>query len=159
MIRRATIEDLPAILPIYATARAHMRAHGNTVQWEGIDAPEPKLKRDISLGQLYVLEEDEIHAVFAFIIGDDPLYAHIEDGTWLCDSAYGTIHRLGSDGTCRGVFAQVIDWATGKIDHLRADTHASNVAMQHLLQRNGFCRQGIIHVEDGTPRIAYEKIK
>lgn len=158
MIRKATTNDLPKILPIYAVARQYMRDHGNMVQWEGLDAPEPKLVRDIQLGQLYVLEEDEIHAVFAFIIGDDPLYARIEDGTWRSDLPYGTIHRLGSDGKTQGVLAKVMDWATTQIDHLRADTHESNSTVQRALEKSGFLRQGIIYVEDGTPRIAYEKM-
>ena len=41
---------------------------------------------------------------------------------------------------------------------LRADTHADNKIMQHLLEKNGFARRGIIHVEDGTPRVAYQKL-
>lgn len=41
---------------------------------------------------------------------------------------------------------------------LRADTHADNKIMQHLLEKNGFARCGIIHVEDGTPRVAYQKL-
>ena len=160
MIRKATLEDLPTILPIYATARAYMRAHGNTVQWDGIDAPEPKLAHDIELGQLYVLEEDAtIHAVFAFIIGDDPLYERIDDGAWCSDRPYGTIHRLGSDGKTKNVLDKVIDWAMTQIDHLRADTHESNFTVQRALEKSGFLRQGTIYVEDGTPRIAFEKMK
>ena len=27
-----------------------------------------------------------------------------------------------------------------------------------LLEKNGFARCGIIHVEDGTPRVAYQKL-
>ena len=49
----------------------------------------------------------------------------------------------------------------GELEHcesLRADTHADNKIMQHLLEENGFTRCGIIHVEDGTPRIAYQKM-
>ena len=34
----------------------------------------------------------------------------------------------------------------------------SNKIMQHLLEENGFTKCGIIHVEDGTPRIAYQKM-
>lgn len=30
--------------------------------------------------------------------------------------------------------------------------------MQHILEKNGFARCGIIHVADGTPRIAYQKL-
>lgn len=80
MIRKATKEDLPAILPVYAAARAYMRKNGNMTQWDGIDAPELQLENDIRLGQLYVWEKDGIHGVFAFIIGEDATYQTIEDG-------------------------------------------------------------------------------
>ena len=43
-------------------------------------------------------------------------------------------------------------------ESLRADTHEDNKIMQHLLEKNGFVRCGIIHVEDGTPRVAYQKL-
>ena len=49
----------------------------------------------------------------------------------------------------------------GCLEHcesLRADTHADNKIMQYLLEKNGFARCGIIHVEDGTPRVAYQKL-
>ena len=41
---------------------------------------------------------------------------------------------------------------------LRADTHADNKVMQHLLEKNGFTRCGVIHVADGSPRFAYQKL-
>ena len=41
---------------------------------------------------------------------------------------------------------------------MRADTHADNKVMQHLLESEGFTRCGIIHVADGTPRIAYQRM-
>ena len=47
---------------------------------------------------------------------------------------------------------------SGALRELRADTHADNKIMQHLLEKNGFTKCGIIHVEDGTPRIAYQKM-
>ena len=40
----------------------------------------------------------------------------------------------------------------------RADTHADNKIMQHLLEKNGFTRCGVIHVADGSPRFAYQKL-
>ena len=33
-----------------------------------------------------------------------------------------------------------------------------NKVMQHLLESEGFTRCGIIHMEDGTPRIAYQRM-
>ncbi len=42
---------------------------------------------------------------------------------------------------------------------LRADTHADNKAMQHILEETGFTRCGvIIHVADGSPRFAYQRM-
>ena len=49
-------------------------------------------------------------------------------------------------------------WCAERCDSLRADTHADNKIMQHILEKNGFARCGIIHVADGTPRIAYQKL-
>ena len=89
----------------------------------------------------------------------DPTYAKIEDGQWLNDEVpYGTIHRLASAGDRRGVASEVIAWCLEHCESLRADTHADNKIMQHLLEKNGFVRCGIIHVEDGTPRVAYQKL-
>ena len=73
-------------------------------------------------------------------------------------SPYGTIHRLASAGDRRGVASEVIAWCLEHCESLRADTHADNKIMQHLLEKNGFVRCGIIHVADGTPRIAYQKL-
>ena len=105
------------------------------------------------------LVNGELEGVFAFILGPDPTYARIEDGKWLNDTLpYGTIHRLASAGRHPGVAAAVITWCLEHCESLRADTHADNKIMQHLLEENGFTKCGIIHVEDGTPRIAYQKM-
>lgn len=156
MIRKATTEDLPRILEVYAAARQYMRDHGNTVQWGGKDRPESKLENDIRVGQLYVLEDTEIRAVFAFIIGPDATYEVIEGGAWRSDALYGTLHRLGSDGTRKDVFGEVFAWMTSQIGYIRVDTHESNLTMQHIAEKYGFVRCGIIYVPDGTPRYAYD---
>ena len=97
-----------------------------------------------------------MYAVFAFILGEDPTYRRIR-GAWRDDSPYGTIHRLGSDGSHRGVFAETAAWAATQCGHLRADTHAANDTMQRCMERAGFVQCGVIHVADGTPRLAYER--
>lgn len=134
MFRGAVRGDLPQILQIYAHAREAMAASGNPTQW-GDNFPPQEL-----------LEED-------------PTYQVIEDGAWLNDTLpYGTIHRLASSGKSKGVASAVIEWCLEHCQSLRADTHADNQIMQHLLEKNGFTRCGIIHVADGTPRIAYQKL-
>lgn len=158
MVRAATVQDLPSVMAIYDTARRYMRANGNAVQWVNGYPSEPLLRQDIRDGVLYVMEDgDGVYAVFAFIIGDDPTYGHIE-GAWRDGSPYGTIHRLGSDSTHRGVFAETAAWAVRQCPHLRADTHADNLTMRHCMEKAGFVYCGVIHVADGTPRVAYEKV-
>lgn len=144
MVRAAREQDLPRILTIYNVARRYMRAHGNTAQWVNGYPSEELLRQDLAAGQLYVLEDGGgVYAVFAFILGEDPTYRRIR-GAWQDDSPYGTIHRLGSDGSHRGVFAETAAWA-------------ANDTMQRCMERAGFVRCGVIHVADGTPRLAYER--
>ena len=158
MIRRARPEDLQRVLEIYAVARRFMVDTGNPKQWSDGYPSADGLKEDIDNGYLYVEEsKGVVHAVFAFIIGEDPTYAIIEDGSWLSDAPYGAIHRLASDGCCPGVFGRCVAFCRGQISHLRVDTHEDNRVMQHLVERYGFTRCGIIYVADGSPRIAYEK--
>lgn len=157
MIEKATKTDLPAILNVYKAAKAYMVASGNPTQWEE-GYPDCVLDRDIEEGNLYVLRgaDGAIHAAFAFILGPEPDYAVIEEGSWTSSEPYGTIHRLGSDGAMGGVFSLCLDYCKGIISYIRADTHHDNKTMQHLLEKHGFRRRGIVHIYDGSPRIAYE---
>ena len=158
MIRCAKENDLPEILRIYEYARGFMARTGNPNQWTGGHPREELLRDDIAKRQLYVLEtETGLHGVFAFIIGDDPTYAVIEQGAWRSSAPYGTIHRIASDGQIHGFLQSAVDFCWQQIPHLRIDTHADNRVMQHLIVKCGFTRCGIIRLENGDPRIAYEK--
>ena len=160
MFRGAVRADMAKILEVYARARDFMAKNGNPTQW-GDNYPTPELlEEDIDTNRLFVyMINGRMQAVFAFILGPDPTYARIEDGKWLNDTLpYGTIHRLASAGRHPGVAAAVITWCLEHCESLRADTHADNKIMQHLLEEYGFTRSGIIHVEDGTPRISYQKM-
>lgn len=159
IIREARIEDIERILEIYDIAKAFMRQTGNPHQWNSCYPDSETLEEDIHKHQLFVMEEDSIiHSVFAFIIGEDPTYKEIK-GAWLDHSTYGTIHRIASDGSMHQVFNKTVNFCSKRCAHLRADTHEDNKIMQKVLLKNGFQETGIIYVEDGTPRIAYEKVK
>ena len=41
---------------------------------------------------------------------------------------------------------------------LRIDTHRGNVVMRKMLEKNDFCYCGIIYLENGDERVAYERI-
>lgn len=155
-IRKATPHDLPRIREIYEMERQFMRKNGNHSQWGKGDEPEALIEEDIRQGNLYVLEEAGIHAVFAFIIGEDPTYLEIEEGSWKSEEPYAAVHRVASDGTVQGVLGHVMDYCSAQVPHLRIDTHKDNKVMQHVLEKYGFVSCGIVHVRDGSPRIAYE---
>lgn len=156
-IRRAEPADLNDILKIYALARSYMRENGNPNQWgDGYPSSEMLLE-DIFNKRLYaVTDRGVIRGVFYFEIGDDPTYARIEGG-WISDEPYGVIHRIASDGS-GGIFRACLDFCLRRIPHLRIDTHHDNRTMQHVVEKHGFQRRGIIYVADGSPRIAYERI-
>lgn len=154
-IRRAKSADLERILEIYAVARQFMVDNGNPTQWKDGYPQLDMLAEDIRLERLYVVEDEEICGVFMFTVGDDPTYAYIE-GKWGSATPYGVIHRIAGVGG--GVFKAVLDYCTSQIHHLRIDTHADNKPMQHVVEKAGFSRRGIIYVSDGTPRIAYDRI-
>ena len=158
-VRPARRGDLPRLVEIYAVARKFMAANGNPTQWPSTYPPIDLLEDDIDAGHLFVVTENEIiHGVFAFILGEDHTYRLIETGSWSSDSPYGTIHRVASDGS-GGILRTALNFAEARADHLRIDTHEDNKPMQHLVEKYGFSRRGIIYTDNGTPRIAYDRIK
>ena len=159
MFRGANRFELDQIMDVYARARAFMAENGDPTQWKDSYPSRELIEEDILSNRLFVcVINGELEAVFAFVLGEDPTYRVIEDGQWLNDQPYGTLHRLASAGHRKGMGRMVIDWCLEHCESLRADTHADNKIMQHVLESNGFTRCGIIHVADGSPRIAYQKL-
>lgn len=156
-IRNANMEDLSRILEIYAQARAFMAKTGNPTQWPDHYPGEDLLTEDILGGNLYVVCDEAIRGVFMFRNFQDPTYRHIWDGDWHCHCEYGVIHRVASDGA-GGVFPSVLNFCAGRAGYLRIDTHEDNKVMQHVLEKNGFQRCGLILTDNGSPRIAYDRI-
>ena len=169
VIRSATPADLPALRPVFEAAKGIMRADGNHDQWSAPGFPDDSiLLRDIARGGGFVIESTvmpgltghlaapRIVAYFALLPSPEPTYDVI-DGAWLTDEPYGVIHRMASYPEAHGIFSTIIDYATSRFAHLRIDTHRDNHIMQHLIKKHGFTYCGIIWLEDGTERLAYER--
>ena len=156
-VRKAAMADINEALRIYETAREYMRAHGNAFQWGSTYPPVDIVRSDIEKGNLFICEENgKAHGVFAFIMGDDPTYAVIEHGEWPDNDPYNVMHRMASDGMVRGIGKAALDFCKSHGKNVRADTHRDNITMQNMLAKNGFVPCGIIHVENGSERIAYQ---
>lgn len=156
-IRTADRQDLMQIMSIYRYAQDYMINHGNPNQWGHFYPDEIQIGSDIAAGACKVLyDESGIHGVCALFTAKDPTYEHIEKGQWLNEEPYMTIHRLAGDGSVHGLFKLVVDYCKDQTSNIRVDTHADNITMQRLIEKNGFTRCGIIHVRNGSERIAYQ---
>ena len=158
-IRLATPHDLEAMVAVYDAARAFMARTGNPHQWGDDGYPaRVLLEQDISQGKSYVIEGEDgaVHAVFFYAPGPDPTYEVIEKGAWLNDAPYAVIHRIAGDGQEKGVLAQAVAFCRQRCPNLRMDTHHDNYVMQRALEKQGFQKCGIIYLENGDPRIAYQ---
>lgn len=145
-------------MKMFDNSRNIMRNNGNLEQWVNGYPSIDVLVDDIQGGHSFVIEyEGRMVGTFAFIIGRDPTYGRIEQGSWLeDDKPYGTIHRLACVAGVNGIAHTAFTWAAAQMSQVRADTHHSNTIMRHVLQKFGFSYRGVIYVSDGTPRDAYQ---
>lgn len=142
---------------IYESAQDFMISSGNPTQWGRTYPAKELIEEDIETGVCHVICDNDVpHGVFALFSGDEPTYSYIENGEWLNDDEYVTVHRIASDGAVKGIFKSAIDYCKGICDNIRIDTHKSNIIMQKLIEKNGFEKCGIVYVRDGSPRIAYQ---
>lgn len=111
-------------------------------------------------GRLYVVVADsgEVVGVFVFFVGIEPTYGRIVAGTWPDDKPYGVVHRIASRQGSHGVGTYALEWAWRKSGrHLRIDTHKDNLPMRRLVAKLDFQYCGIVFMEDGSERIAFQK--
>lgn len=157
-IRKTKEADLEILLKLYESARMFMASHGNPTQWGNTYPPINLLAQDIQEGNSYVCEEHEkIIGTFFYRVGPDDSYTRIYNGQWLDESPYGVVHRITSDGTIKGTASFCLDWALRQCGNLRIDTHRDNIIMQHMLDKSGFTYCGIIYLDNGSERIAYQR--
>lgn len=161
--RKAVYQDIDAIMEIINAAKDYFRSH-HIDQWQNGYPNEKSIGEDISKGECYVLcDEKEIIACGAIIFGEDPCYNYIEDGAWLTNGPYGTVHRIAiaPNYKGKGLSGQFFTYAKVegrllKLASLRVDTHEDNLSMQRLIAKNGFQYCGVVYMEDGGKRLAYE---
>ena len=158
-IRRSTADDIDSIMEVYESAKRYMRSLGNYGQRIAACPDRETVLTDIAHWSHYIAEDEEgeILMAFSFILGEDPTYRVIENGEWLNDKPYGTIHRIASNGRQGGMLKACVDYCKEIIDNIRIDTHADNGPMQNALHRLEFSFCGLIYTRDGSPRLAFQK--
>lgn len=161
-LRKAQLTDLSLIMKIIQEARKFLYESGSD-QWQGAYPASLDIEKDIAKQQAFVLiVEGEIAAYSAVITGEEPAYTKITDGKWSNDSLdYVTVHRIAFSDQFRGrklssfLFTTIFTrmYEIGYRD-FRVDTHEKNQIMQHVFEREGFVKKGMVII-DGA-RMAYQ---
>ena len=168
IIRRSTDKDVDALMKIFDEARGTIAALGID-QWQNGYPSSDVILEDISLAQSYLVEADGcVAGTFALIVDGEPAYDKIYSGHWLSGDEnrdYVAIHRVAISVSRRGsgLSGMIIEFAAEtarsfKRTSLRIDTHQGNKVMRRMLEKNGFSYCGVIYLENGDARVAYEKI-
>ncbi len=170
-IRHTQTADIPYVMALFEKARQTMAALGID-QWQNGYPFINNVEEDIAAGESYVVVQDEkIIATFVFMERDEPTYAVI-DGAWRSASPYAAIHRITvspdvrrsaqKEGGAKSISTEIMDFvkakaaADGFSGGIRVDTHEGNIPMRKMLEKQGFVYCGVIHLADGSPRVAYQ---
>ena len=160
LIRKTEEADLLAVGEIYENAKRFMAQNGNPTQWREGGPDLESARTDMENGVGYVLEDGgEILAVFMFSEGPDKTYEKIYEGERKNDLPYAVIHRIAVKEQGRGLIDYCINECFKICPNRKIDTHRNNIPMQKALAKRGFEYCGIIYLEGGDERLAYQKIK
>lgn len=169
-MKKATDKDLTRVLEIIDLAKKTLKKRGVN-QWQNGYPDKEILKQDIIDGINYIMVLDgEIVGTAALQQGIDENYETINEGKWDDESMpeYTVVHRIAVDPNYAGH-----NLSDTMIHHLltlsrelgftdvRIDTHFENMAMQHVIEKNGFIHRGTITMledENSVPRTAYQMI-
>lgn len=163
--RKSSIEDIPEMMKIINQAQEYFKSKGID-QWQDGYPNEDNLKEDISADESYVMLIDgKIVATAAISFRGESTYDKIYVGEWLSDRKYGVVHRVAISDAFKGqgLSHEIMSFSEEKCKEygyksIKIDTHEDNFVMRGLLEKNGFKYCGVILLEDGAERVAYEKI-
>ena len=153
-IRHATLNDIDLIMDMIDKGRKHIQEY-NIPQWTNGYPNKELITEDINSNKGYVLlDEEEIVGYFVKL--DYDKYYNKIDGSWINNDPYVAIHRTVTKYFNKGLGSKMFDEIKKEHKHIRVDTHSGNISMNKCLLKNGFKYCGIIYLEDGSPRNAYE---
>lgn len=157
----ARIEDLEICAELMREGRAFQQEQG-FVQWTPDYPNRDTVKGDIEDAKGYVLKVDgQIAGYLCVDFDGEPAYADIQ-GRWETGEPYATVHRMAFGSRFRGrgltgaAFELVRELCRERgVTGIRGDTDPKNLRMQHVLEKNGFQRRGVI-VFQGSEKLAYD---
>ena len=164
--RKTRNEDIPAVMKLIDQAKAYMKENGID-QWQNGYPNAESIRKDIEQDYSYVMEDEgKIIGTLAVIFDGEPTYDKIYDGEWkTTEEPYAAVHRVAVDAECkgRGIAGTMIEEVAKLcrergIRSIKNDTHRDNRSMQRMQAKNGFEYCGVIYLQNGAERIAFEKL-
>lgn len=163
--RKTEIKDIPSVVNMYQQAIAYLKNQGIN-QWQSGYPNETTLRKDMDDGDSYVIElQGKVIASACISFKEDTNYRYIEAGSWQNDHEYAVIHRIVVDESMKGrrvakVLMDACEQLCVKrnVDTIRIDTHIENKSMQSMIGKQGFVYCGVIYLQDGAARNAYDKV-
>jgi GNAT superfamily N-acetyltransferase len=163
---RSSRNKLEHIIKIIREAQEYL-AIQNIDQWQNGYPNKEAILRDIKNNESYIVttKESIIIGTAMFSTKKEPTYKSIE-GQWITksDAKYGVIHRMAisrkyrKKGVAKFIFEKCEQQLRqNEIMSMRIDTHEDNLAMQGLLLKLKYIYCGVICLENGDKRLAYEK--
>ena len=163
MIRRATLDDIPAIAAIYDAILAMEERGEASIGWRRGVYPTARTARDaIAAGDMFVLEDGGVVVASGRINRQQmPAYAEVDWRTPATDDQVMVLHTLTVDparagrGYARRFLAFYEDYArrNGCIA-LRIDTNEKNTAARAMYAKHGYIESGVIPCEfNGIPGV------
>ncbi|MDR2149030.1 MAG: GNAT family N-acetyltransferase [Tannerella sp.] len=165
-LRKGKPSDLPRMMEIVRQGQISI-GKLDINQWRNGYPSQDIINQDIENGNSYVLttDADEVIAIATVIYNYEPTYDKIYDGEWLTHGDFVVVHRMAvaeefkqqgiASILLKGIEKQAI---ADNIPAFKIDTHEGNIPMRKTFESNGFTYCGRIFLQDGNPRIAYEKI-
>lgn len=163
ILRHAVASEVEKCYHIIDEGRKFQKEQGFT-QWTDDYPNFQTIQDDIKEKKGYVIEEDKQIAGYMCIdFGGEPAYLNI-DGEWRSNEKYAVVHRMAFDSKFRGKGLSSKAWELiskycleKNVPYIRVDTDFPNKRMQHILEKNGFVKCGVI-IFQGSGKIAYDKI-
>ena len=160
-------ENLASIMSIIHEAQIYL-ASKNIDQWQNGYPNEKAILSDISKHESFVVKDEAgiILATTMFTTKPEATYTAI-DGAWLTarNAKYGVIHRMAVGDRYRklGIAKFIVKQCEQKLKEneiisMRIDTHQDNKGMQGLVKKLGYTYCGVIFLDNGDKRLAFEKL-
>jgi len=153
--------ELSICLDIIRDGRSFQQEQGFT-QWTEEYPSAALIGQDLQEGSGYLFRIDGEAAGYMYLGFDgDPDYGAEECG-FQPGVPYAVVHRIALSRRFagRGLSSKVFDAVKALclqrgLHCIRIDTDRQNLRMQHVLEKNGFVRRGIVYFA-GDPKLTYE---